>query len=269
MLSRKPNYRIKQLTRDFLHHYFGDNHLEHGPSESTILRALHRADFSRKVMEHRHFLRNDAEGIEYLKRIEHLDPLNFVDIDETASSAESFRDKFGWSPVGEECIRQQIVIGNMSYSTIAAVTPFGFIAWEIFDTVITQEEFSSFILNKVAVLIENNTIAILDNCSIHKAPLSRQALQQTFTERFFFIPKYSPHLKPIETCFSMVKNEIRKDDDAELNPIQAINNAFTKYSRGQGGAISIYNHWRGYLINHQHYIEELENIKVHVQYLTI
>ena len=260
MLARKPNYRVGKLARDFLHLYYGEHPLQNGPNERTILRVLHRADFSRKVMEHRHYLRDDGEGVDYLKRIAHIDPLNFIDIDETASCPESFRERFGWSPVGDECIQQQIIIGNRSFSTIAAVTPFGFIAWEIFDKIITQEEFSSFITNKVRPLIEDNTIALLDNCSIHKAPLSRQALQDTFTEDYIYCPKYSPHLKPIETCFSMIKNEIRKDETAELNPVVAINNAFRKYSRGQPQASLVYNHWKGYFINHANYIEELENV---------
>ena len=195
MIHNVKNYRIRDLQQTFINTYYDNNAMDpemfqQGPSESTVLRTLHRDGLTRKIIQHRHYLRNDTAGYDFLKRIQHIDPHDLIDIDETASSPQSFLDKYGWSPRGEECVHVQILINNTAYSTISAVSPFGFISWEIFDTTITQAEFSQFITNNVALNIANDDIvAILDNAAIHRTDMSILALHQVFNENYTFCPQ--------------------------------------------------------------------------------
>lgn len=61
---------------------------------------------------------------------------DIIDIDETLSCAKEFESRYAWSYVGGPAYGVQLVIDGKAYSTIAAYTPMGFIAWS---TVYTKE----------------------------------------------------------------------------------------------------------------------------------
>ncbi|MES2345644.1 MAG: hypothetical protein V4494_06895 [Chlamydiota bacterium] len=97
-----------------------------------------------------------------------FDPLRLLDIDETASSASEFMEKFGWAPQGDVALITQFTIGTRSFSTIAAYSPFGFLAWriveggvnDIFDGVAPQLQ------NDVKPYLMDFTTVILDNARV-------------------------------------------------------------------------------------------------------
>lgn len=105
-------------------------------SPSTFLRAMHKAALSSKKIVRSHLLCDDNLGLEFLERISHIIVNLLIDIDETSSTPESFYQKKGWAPVGDECTRTQIIIGTRTFSTIAAVSPLGYLCWEIFEGLI-------------------------------------------------------------------------------------------------------------------------------------
>ena len=178
-----------------------------------------------------------------------------VDIDETSNSPASFMIKYGWSPVGDECLVSQIRIGGHSYSTIAAVTPRGFLFWEIYLTPVTGVIFSSFLQNLHFMLMPEQ-FGLLDNAVIHHTAEARDALDECFGGRYVFCAKYSPHLKPIEPCFALVKTWIRQREEAAVrDPIRYINEAFEYYSIGHQGAASVRGHWKIYFSLHALYID--------------
>ena len=190
-------------------------------SESTILRSLHRFGLSKKVKETRNIACDDAAGYEYMVRIAHLDPMNCIDIDETACNRDAFIEKRGWSPIGEPCTYCQIVILNKCYSVVSAISPLGFLCWEIFEGPVCHEEFINFIEQRVQPLITANTFLVIDNASIHKHVDSRACLQRVFNGAYYFCAPYSPHLKPTETCYAMIKSHIRANElNAQMHPIQ-------------------------------------------------
>ena len=124
MAVETKSFKISDLRREFAELYYGNP--QQGCSESTLWRTLRRADLSRKTMERRHIRRDDAEGVQYLNVIAHRNPIHCIDVDGMACSRTDFFLKFGWSPVGERCVYQQIVINSKFYSVMAAVTPLGF-----------------------------------------------------------------------------------------------------------------------------------------------
>ena len=142
---------IHSMKLDFVQLYHGlllpQQQQQQPYSKATFLRTLHRQKFSIKKIERRHMLCNYFHGLQYYDMISHLNVFDLVDIDEMSSSPETFYRKNGWSPIGDDCRRTQIVIGTRTYSTIAAVTPFGFLCWQIFEGTITHQHFMHFLNN--------------------------------------------------------------------------------------------------------------------------
>ena len=78
-----------------------------------------------------------------------------------------------YSPRGEECLIDQIVIGDKSYSLIIAVSPFGIVSWNLVEGTISDVEFLFFLETlRMRFLPEN--FAILDNASIHHTDKVRE-----------------------------------------------------------------------------------------------
>ena len=101
---------------------------------------------------------------------------------------------------------------------------------------------------------------ILDNATIHHALASRLMLEDVFNNLYYFCPPYSPHLKPIEPCFALVKEWIRKhENEALLNPVEYINKAFQLHAVGGANADAVRGHWRLYFANHQAFLDRFFN----------
>ena len=81
----------------------------------------------------------------FLDAIEHINIIYFIDLDETKNDRHSRELKYGYLPEGEPCMKDQIVINNVAYSTIAAVTPHGFMAYRVHVGNIDHDDFISFL----------------------------------------------------------------------------------------------------------------------------
>jgi transposase len=169
--------------------------------------------------------------------------------------------KFGWSPVGERCAYQQIVINSKFYSVMAAVTPLGFLCWEIYEGTTASEQFIHFLEHRLQPLLSADNFLVLDNARVHRTDPARIALETVMNGNYYFGARYSPHLMPIETCFAMVKNYIRNNEiAASLAPVTFINRAFQRYSVGDTHAHAVYGHFRGYFENHAQYNLEMNTL---------
>lgn len=139
--------------------------------------------------------------------------------------------KFGWSPKGKKAVRLHFQINGKQYSVIAAYSMFGFIAWEIFEGSVTQNEFQHFLTGTLRPFITNDTVGLFDNASIHKTVDCFELLERIFHGGFMFCPAYSSDLKPIELGFSNVKTWTNYNEDLlRHDPIGTINQAFELYS---------------------------------------
>ena len=106
--------------------------------------------------------------------------------------------------------------------------------------------FAEFVTNVVTGYIGADTQCIIDNALIHQCHESRVAMEAAFPRGWYYCSRYSPHLKPVEPSFALVKkyvkdheHEIRNDRDA----VALIYRAFHYYTIGQTGAASIRGHW--------------------------
>jgi transposase len=201
-----------------------------GPSESTIARLVRREYLTRKGFYRIHNNYDPGEALHFMDRMSTVPALNIVDIDGMTVSRRDFEQTAGWSRRGQQAIRMQISIRGVSYPVMAAYTPLGFIAHEIYGGSVGSDEFVHFIRERVAPMVVEGDHAIVDNATHQKTQDALTILDQVFYGRYDFASPYSPRLKPIERGFANIKRWIRDHEiEASADPIGYINEAFRIY----------------------------------------
>ena len=133
-----------------------------------------------------------------------------------SSDPNSFHKMLGWSPIGEECRGYLINIGTRTFSSIAIVCALGFVSWQIYEgkimllklkitnistsilylDTLSEEHFTSFLDERVRLMLPASAVGVFDNAAIHHSLGSRLMLEDVFTNLYYFLPVYSPHLNP-------------------------------------------------------------------------
>ena len=83
--------------------------------------------------------------------------------------------------------------------------------------------------------INNRSIAILDNCSVHHIREVAKEFRKAGILAIF-LPPYSPDYMPIELCFSYIKYYLKSHDDilqAVQDPKVVIQSAFNSVTKDQ------------------------------------
>ena len=90
----------------------------------------------------------------------------------------------------------------------------------LLDGPINAERFQVYVEKVLVPALKPGDIVILDNLSSHKAKAVRQAIRKAGA-RLIFLPKYSPHLNPIEQVFAKLKGLLRKAEARTLDTVCA------------------------------------------------
>jgi hypothetical protein len=110
----------------------------------------------------------------------------------------------------------------------------------------------------LALRIFPHQFAIIDNAAIHKTIEARIRLEDVFNGNYRFCAPYSPHLKPIEKAFKLVKEEISyleiNNFEACNHPVRLINNAFLLYHIDGPKAGSIRGCFNDYFALHENFL---------------
>jgi hypothetical protein len=224
---------IKQLHGTFTVEYY--EYEGEYPLYRTLLRAVHRENWTCKVTERRNINRDPVEGLEYLEYISYVDPKSIIDIDETAASSKEFYNKYGWAPRGERHITTQFYIGGRHFSVIAAYCTLGFVCWRVVEGTYGANEFISFLEEDLKPYIDEMSFGIIDNSQTHKTLEALESMNKIFRGLYRFVAAYSPHLKPIEQGFGDIKKWLREHEAETLrNPLEMLEYAFEIHSvRGE------------------------------------
>ena len=206
---------------------------------------------------------DSSDQVDYLLEMASVDALRLVSVDGMVQKKEDYHKKKGYAPVGEECVWDQIVIGNKSFPVMCAVCALGILAFVRYDSGynVTNHAVQSFLRNEVRAsldLMNNDPFCILDNASNQSTDGVFDALDEVFGEQnYAYLPPYSPHLAPIEKVFSLVKTYIRNDERrGELDPEGIVDEAFLHYMVGHPGASSVRGFFNGYSVNHQQWLND-------------
>ena len=159
--------------------------------------------------------------------------------------------------LGEPYVRTQFIVRGKHFTVIAAANPLGFIFYRIFDGPVNDDSFIEF-LNLLSINIVPDQFGIIDNASIHRTNQARIKLEEVFNGRYLFCSPYSPHLKPIEKCFKLVKAYITylelKTIEDYRTPVDLINNAFNCFKIGGIHSGGIMGCWQDYFTLHSNYL---------------
>ena len=79
----------------------------------------------------------------------------------------------------------------------------------LFDGPINGERFRAYVEQFLVPTLKAGDVVILDNLGLHKGKAGRKAIRDVGA-RLAFLPKYSPHLNPIEQLFAKFKTLLRK-----------------------------------------------------------
>jgi hypothetical protein len=121
---------------------------------------------------------------------------------------------------------------------------------------LSEEHFTSFLDDRVRLMLPASAVGVFDNAAIHHSLGSRLMLEDVFTNLYYFLPVYSPHLNPIEPCFALVKEWIRHHEvEALVNPVVFINRAFSEFALGGPSADSVMGHFQLYFANHEAFLQ--------------
>jgi transposase len=167
-------------------------------------------------------------------------------------------DKFGWADSGREAVVFQIVIESRSYAVHAAMSEYGFIAWDIFDGDVCGSDVSSFIKNKLSPVFQNNSFLLLDNAANQRTDEVIATMESSLGGRFVYNVEYSPELNPIERGFSLIRRWIRNNEQMYLGRhVLLINSAFNAYSVEGPFGDMVFMFFELYRKNHECFLHDI------------
>ena len=228
------------------------------PSMSSFARALKRQKVSRKVMERVHYLRCPLQRGIFMDTAGYYHGSRFLDIDETLSSSKEFFQRYGYAPKGVVALKTQFQMNGRQYSSIAAYSSIGLIAYRVVENSINAEIFQSFLENEVAQSMFPDMVGLFDNAAIHHTAQVRGCLEEVFEGLYLFAAPYSPDLKPVERLFAKVKDLLRyREDVAVLHPIETISEIFELFRPGMPRSNMAENHFKIYTDNHDLWLADM------------
>ena len=192
---------------------------------STLCGIMHKHGITRKKIQQVAIQRSDQYRGVYMAEVSMYKTNMLVFVDETGKDARDSARRFGYALRGQTPQFHRSLNRGVRTSVIAAISSSGLIGYELHTGGVSGEEFYDFVRG---TLIPNmnpfdgesdNSILILDNCSIHHVENVVTLLQQSGI-LVLFLPPYSPDFNPIELTFSYLKKYLQEHDEM----IQATNN---------------------------------------------
>ena len=127
----------------------------------------------RRKLNRRHRKKDVEKQLQYLEDIAFVHPNGIVDMDDINYNLKGYFQRYGWTTLGEEAYALPLIRvlchtlphrGNV-YSAHAALTENGFIAWQIFEGPVGSHLVACFIKNRLAPVVYDTNIRILDDAS--------------------------------------------------------------------------------------------------------
>lgn len=245
--------KIRSIRKTVQEEFYSPANRQNAPSRRTCHRIIADDNKTRKKVEYRHINRDFNKELNYFRSIEHIPVEQWIDTDEIKSNNTDFLNTMGRSDKGTRCVIPQLQINGIFFSVFASMTEEGFECWEINDHIHTAEDFIHYLDNTLVNHVAPNKVGMFDNCSLHK---THEAV--IFGGRYTFCPQYSPHLKPIELGFSLIRRWLEEHDDlCQRKPREALETAFFLFSNLGPYGYKIKNLWRQYKRNYQFFLNSI------------
>ncbi len=194
-------------------------------SPSSVCNFLKRSNFSRKKMQLIALQRDQELRATFVSDVSLYPMHSLVFIDETGCDRRNALRKYGYGLRGRPVRCQKLLVRGVRVSVIAAMTIEGVLDLKVVQGTVTGEIFTDFVQRQLLPHLmpfdgtNGNSIAVLDNCSVHHVP-GVEAIEEVGAI-IHFLPPYSPDFNPIELLFSKVKSALRAME-LELSATQDI-----------------------------------------------
>lgn len=170
---------------------------------------LHEQQVSKIALE-----RSEAARNSYIYRIgSTYEARQLVFGDESSFDRRTTYRPYAWALKGRRAYRKVFFVRGKRYSILPALSLDGILFCDIVEGSFTAARFLEFVrglLDKMQPYPGPNSVLVLDNCSIHKAPEIRELIESRGM-RLEFLPPYSPDFNPIEEGFSALKARLRRN----------------------------------------------------------
>jgi len=137
-----------------------------------------------------------------------LDVRRLVFVDESGTHTSLLR-LYAWAPRGQRAHTQVPRNHGKNTTLVAALTWQGMQAPWTVEGAMDTAAFVVYIREVLVPTLQPGQIVVLDNLSVHKAPVIRQAIAARGCQ-LVYLPAYSPDLTPIEQAFSKLKAILRQ-----------------------------------------------------------
>jgi len=137
-----------------------------------------------------------------------VDPARLVFLDEAAAHTAMSRTH-AWVLKGEELVDPKPACHWHQLTMVGAVALDG---WRVFTTswkTMNKERFAEWVKAKLCPRLRPGDIVVLDNLRAHHSNEVAQ-LVRAAGARLKFLPPYSPDFNPIESCWALLKKELRR-----------------------------------------------------------
>lgn len=137
-----------------------------------------------------------------------VDVNRLVFLDEAAAHTAMHRTH-SWVKKGTYAVARRPCVHWHQLTMVGAVTVRGWLAFTTSWSTMNAQRFAEWIRTKLAPRLRSGQIVVLDNLRAHHTSAARYYVEQAGAE-LRFLPPYSPDFNPIESCWALVKKELRR-----------------------------------------------------------
>ena len=203
-VMERPGIYLREITREL------EMNFQLEITESAVCKFIKKMNFTRQRLNIHAIQRDDALRQQFSDDVSLYDARTLVFLDETGTKKTDAVRKIGYSLRGHPLKAQKLYIRGEHISVIAAISFAGVEAVKIVRGSVDGDIFYDFICGDILPKLKpfngvnNNSILIMDNCSVHHTTEVEEALNGIGVLTHF-LPPYSPDYNPIELAFSKVK----------------------------------------------------------------
>ncbi len=195
----------------------------------TIRKRLSGGEWTRKKVKSSNANRYSAENMdlttEYFNLISQHDKYTIKFMDEAGVNTAMGRRKYGYAPKGQVAVDITKHAQSPNYTVNLLVGLDGTKFCTVLDGPSNTYEYVHFFHQAMNAyndqgrpVLQAGDIIVVDNCSFHHSD-SERMLRNYFVDygiEYVFLPKYSPDLNPVESCFMKMKTLFKQKYYQEL-----------------------------------------------------